>query len=144
MTAVEESDCGRHIMKIGAFNPKNAFRAETPSRESTESLILFEGLAVPLLNPLYSFARWLTRNREEAEDLVQETYLKAWQGFSAFQLGTNFRAWIHRILPNTFLSSRTGSKTSMTMSLDSCADGIELSTRPRHLLGRCERRPRRL
>jgi RNA polymerase sigma-70 factor (ECF subfamily) len=76
----------------------------------------FEALAMPLLAPLYNFAHWLTGNRDEAEDLVQETYVKALKGFSSFSLGTNFRAWIYRILRNTFLTSRTGLKA--TVSLD--------------------------
>jgi RNA polymerase sigma-70 factor, ECF subfamily len=78
----------------------------------------FEGLAMPLLARLYNFARWLTQDRAEAEDLVQETYLKALKGFASFQPGTNFRAWMYRILRNTFLTSRTGLKTSMTVLLD--------------------------
>src|SRR6202045_571480 len=79
----------------------------------------FEELAMPLFGQLYNFAHWLTRNREEAEDLVQETYVKALKGFSSFQLGTNFRAWMYRILRNTFLTSRTGLSATMTLSLDS-------------------------
>jgi hypothetical protein len=47
----------------------------------------FEELAVPLFDQLYNFAHWLTRDRSEAEDLVQETYIKALRGFSSFQLG---------------------------------------------------------
>jgi RNA polymerase sigma-70 factor, ECF subfamily len=78
----------------------------------------FEELAMPLFDPLYNFAHWLTRDREEAEDLVQETYVKAWKGFSSFRLGTNFRAWMYRILRNTFLTSRTGLKATMTVPLD--------------------------
>jgi RNA polymerase sigma-70 factor (ECF subfamily) len=86
----------------------------------------FEELAMPLFDQLYNFAHWLTRNREEAEDLVQETYAKALKGFSSFRLGTNFRAWMFRILRNTFLTSRTGLKATMTLSLDSEEDGPEL------------------
>ena len=71
----------------------------------------FEDLAVPLFDQLYNFARWLTQDMAEAEDLVQETYTKALRGFSSFQAGTNFRAWMYRILRNSFLSSRTGLKT---------------------------------
>jgi RNA polymerase sigma-70 factor, ECF subfamily len=77
----------------------------------------FEELAIPLFDQLYNFAHWLTQNRDEAEDLVQETYVKAWKGFSSFQLGTNFRAWIYRILRNTFLTSRQGLKVTMTVPL---------------------------
>jgi RNA polymerase sigma-70 factor (ECF subfamily) len=86
---------------------------ESPSR------ISFEELALPLFDSLYNFARWLTHDREEAEDLVQETYSKALKGFSSFEQGTNFRAWMYRILRNTFLTSRTGLKSSATISLDS-------------------------
>src|SRR5438445_7979953 len=76
----------------------------------------FEALALPLLAPLYNFAHWLAGNRDEAEDLVQETYVKALKGFSSYAPGTNFRAWMYRILRNTFLTSRTGLKA--TVSLD--------------------------
>ena len=73
---------------------------------------------MPLFDQLYNFAQWLTQNRSEAEDLVQETYVKALKGFSSFQPGTNFRAWIYRILRNTFLTSRTGLRFSATVPLD--------------------------
>jgi len=79
----------------------------------------FEELALPLFDPLYNFACWLTHNREEAEDLVQETFVKALKGFSSFQQGTNFRAWIFRILRNTFLTSRTSREATVTFQLDS-------------------------
>jgi RNA polymerase sigma-70 factor, ECF subfamily len=75
----------------------------------------FEALAMPLFAPLYNFAHWLTQNREEAEDLVQETYAKALKGFASFAPGSNFRAWIYRILRNTFLTSRTGMQATATM-----------------------------
>ena len=68
----------------------------------------FEKLAVPLLDRLYNFACWLSGNPDEARDLVQETYLKSLRGFASFTEGTNFRAWMFRILRNTFLTSRTG------------------------------------
>jgi RNA polymerase sigma-70 factor (ECF subfamily) len=68
----------------------------------------FEDLALPLFDQLYNFAHWLTHDATEAEDLVQEAYTKALRGFSGFQVGTNFRAWMFRILRNTFLTSRSG------------------------------------
>jgi RNA polymerase sigma factor (sigma-70 family) len=58
---------------------------------------------------------------------VQETYAKRLKGFSSFQLGTNFRAWMYRILRNTFLTSRTGLRTAATVPLDSEEDGPELA-----------------
>lgn len=92
--------------------------------------VAFDELALPLFDRLYNFAHWLTHNREEAEDLVQETYVKALKGFSSFKPGTNFRAWIYRILHNTFLTSRTGLKFTMTESLDDREDGPELAVEP--------------
>ena len=74
---------------------------------------------MPFFEPLYNFACWLTHDRQEAEDLVQETYAKALKGFSSFQPGTNFRAWIYKILRNTFLTSRSGLKAAATVPLDS-------------------------
>ena len=73
---------------------------------------------MPLFDSLYNFAHWLTQSREEAEDLVQETYAKALRGFGSFQPGTNFRAWIFRILRNTFLTSRTGLAATRTVPLE--------------------------
>lgn len=89
----------------------------------------FEELAMPLFDQLYNFAHWLAQDRTEAEDLVQETYVKALKGFSSFQAGTNFRAWMYRILRNTFLTSRTGLKATATVELDS-DDSPELSAGP--------------
>lgn len=78
----------------------------------------FEDLALPLFPSLYNLAVWLTRNSTDAEDLVQETYLKALRGFAAFEPGSNFKAWIFRILRNTFLTSRTGLAAQRTVALE--------------------------
>jgi len=96
---------------------------------------------MPLFDSLYNFAGWLTGNREEAEDLVQETYLKALKGFSSFQQGTNFRAWIFRILRNAFLTSRTGLKAMRTVPLgnddeETAGVSAEMDTPESILLGR--------
>jgi RNA polymerase sigma-70 factor, ECF subfamily len=68
----------------------------------------FEKLALPLLDSLYNFARWISGDPDEAHDLVQETFAKALKATNSFREGTNFRAWMFRILRNTFLTSRTG------------------------------------
>jgi RNA polymerase sigma-70 factor (ECF subfamily) len=88
----------------------------------------FEDLALPLLERLFNFACWLTQNRDEAEDLVQESLSKALKGFASFQPGTNFRAWIYRILRNTFLTSRTGLKASATEPLEEGGEAELLAT----------------
>jgi RNA polymerase sigma factor (sigma-70 family) len=78
----------------------------------------FEQLALPLFASLYNHAFWLARNQAEAEDLVQETFSKALHAFDSFQPGTNFKAWIFRILRNTFLTTRTGIAASRTVFLE--------------------------
>jgi RNA polymerase sigma-70 factor (ECF subfamily) len=78
----------------------------------------FEELAMPLFARLYNFACWLTQDRAAAEDLVQETFMKALKGFSSFRQGTNFRAWIYRILRNTFLTSKGGLMASVSLDAD--------------------------
>ena len=79
---------------------------------------------MPLFARLYNFAHWLTQDRAAAEDLVQETYMKALRGFSSFRQGTNFRAWMYKILRNTFLTSQAGLKASASLSLDSDEDKV--------------------
>lgn len=79
---------------------------------------LFEAAALPLFEQLYNLAHWLTRDTHDAEDLVQETYAKALKGIRSFQEGTNFRAWMFRILRNTFLTSRAGLELQSTIFLD--------------------------
>src|SRR5438309_7759959 len=83
---------------------------------------------MPLLAPLYNFAHWLAGNRDEAEDLVQETYAKALKGFGSFTPGTNFRAWMYRILRNTFLTSRTGLRAVPPISIDEDPQLLEQMT----------------
>jgi RNA polymerase sigma-70 factor, ECF subfamily len=72
--------------------------------------VFFEQLAMPLFDQLYNHGYWLTGDRADAEDLVQETYAKALKGFASFAEGTNLRAWMFRILRNAFLNSRSGLK----------------------------------
>jgi RNA polymerase sigma-70 factor, ECF subfamily len=99
----------------------------TSSSHEDQPSVGFEELAMPLFDSLYNFARWIARDSDDAEDLVQETYLKALRSFGSFQPGTNFRAWIFQILRNTFLSSRTNYERRMTEELDSDEDGPELA-----------------
>ena len=65
----------------------------------------FEKDALPLLPSLFAAAMRLTRDRTDAEDLVQETFLRAYRGFSGFTEGTNLKAWMYRILTNTFINT---------------------------------------
>jgi RNA polymerase sigma-70 factor, ECF subfamily len=64
----------------------------------------FADQALEFMPALYSAALRMTRNPSDAEDLVQETYLKAYRGFGGFEQGTNLRAWLYRILTNTYIN----------------------------------------
>ena len=66
--------------------------------------------ATPLMDGLYGAALRMTRNPSDAEDLVQETYLKAYLAFHSFQEGTNLKAWLYRILTNTYINSYRAKK----------------------------------
>jgi RNA polymerase sigma-70 factor (ECF subfamily) len=76
-------------------------RPETPEQRNAR----FERDALPFLDQLYSAALRMTRNPSDAEDLVQETFAKAYASFHQFQEGTNLKAWLYRILTNTFINS---------------------------------------
>jgi RNA polymerase sigma-70 factor (ECF subfamily) len=65
----------------------------------------FEQDVIPFLGQLYPAALRMTRNPSDAEDLLQETFAKAYAAFHQFRPGTNLRAWLHRILSNTFINS---------------------------------------
>jgi RNA polymerase sigma-70 factor (ECF subfamily) len=67
--------------------------------------VRFERDVLPLLPSLYGAALRLTRNPADADDLVQDTYLRAFRGFSGFQEGTNLKAWLYRILTNSFINT---------------------------------------
>ena len=73
---------------------------ETPEQRTAR----FERDAMPFLDQLYAAALRMTRNPADAEDLVQETYLKAYGAFGSFREGTNLRAWLYRILTNTYIN----------------------------------------
>jgi RNA polymerase sigma-70 factor (ECF subfamily) len=70
----------------------------------------FADLALEHMQSLYSAALRMTRNPADAEDLVQETFLKAYRAFDSFQEGTNLKAWLYKILTNTFINSYRAAK----------------------------------
>ena len=77
--------------------------AQSPEHRSSRTG--FEQQVLPYLDQLHSAALSMTRNSSDAEDLVQETITKAYSAFDQFTPGTNLRAWLHRILANTFINS---------------------------------------
>ncbi|HET9860404.1 MAG TPA: sigma-70 family RNA polymerase sigma factor [Nocardioidaceae bacterium] len=82
-------------------DPEAAEAPETDEQRSAR----FERDAMPYLDQLYSAAMRMTRNPQDAEDLVQETFAKAFAAFHQFKQGTNLKAWLYRILTNTFINS---------------------------------------
>ncbi len=84
----------------------------------------FETAAIPFLDSLYSMAYRLTRNPEEAQDLVQETYLKAYKYYDKFEKGTNLKAWLFRILKNSFINNY---RKKQSQPLQSAFEDIEES-----------------
>jgi RNA polymerase sigma-70 factor, ECF subfamily len=82
------------------------FRRHKDTAAASARSAAFETEALSHLNALYSTALRLTANRADAEDLVQETFLKAFRSFDQFQPGTNLKAWLFTILHNTFLNTR--------------------------------------
>ena len=93
-------------------------RAEDPELRAR-----FEREVLPLLPSLYPAALRMTRNPADAEDLVQETYLRAYRGFSGFREGTNLKAWMYRILTNTFINSyRKRQREPVTVQDDDIED----------------------
>ena len=97
--------------------------AAAPAHDDPALRERFERDVLPLLPHLYSAALRLTRNPADAEDLVQETYLRAYRGFSGFEEGTNLRAWMYRILTNTFINSyRKKQRQPVTVQDDEIED----------------------
>ena len=83
--------------------PEPAPASSTPDDAALQARFMDE--AMPLMNQLFGAALGMTRNRADAEDLVQETYLKAYQKFHQYKPGTNIKAWLYRILTNTYITS---------------------------------------
>ena len=79
--------------------------SDAQPREDPDLRRAFEEEALPLLPGLYRGALRLTRNPADAEDLVQEAYLRAYRGFHQFEPGTNLKAWLYRILTNSFINT---------------------------------------
>ncbi len=86
----------------------------------------FEAEVLPFMDSLYSTAYRMSRNRQDAEDLLQETYLRAYKYYDKFQEGTNFKAWLFKILKNTFINRyRKRQRQPLKNSFDEIEDSFE-------------------
>jgi RNA polymerase sigma-70 factor (ECF subfamily) len=79
--------------------------SSVPASAEQDLLERFDRDVLPLLPSLYGAALRMTRNPADAEDLLQETTLRAYRGFASFQEGTNLKAWLYRILTNSFINT---------------------------------------
>ena len=87
-------------LQLGLMTTEEDQQAELAAKRG-----LFEEQALPFMDQLYAAAMRMTRNPADAADLVQETFVKAFQAFGQFQQGTNLKAWLYRIQTNTFINS---------------------------------------
>jgi RNA polymerase sigma-70 factor (ECF subfamily) len=98
-------------------------RTAPEHHEETELRARYEREALPILETMYGAALRMTRNASDAEDLLQETALKAYQGFAQFQPGTNLKAWLYRILTNAYISGyRKSRRQPVAVSADGGGD----------------------
>ena len=99
---------GTVLIKMAYLNGATGSEVPEPGpHEETDAQLTarFERDAIPLLDQLYGGALRMTRNPADAEDLLQETMVKAYAGFRSFRAGTNLKAWLYRILTNTYINS---------------------------------------
>lgn len=102
-TVMSESTDGTSVPEVDLGEPGDTRAPEDESAE--QRLVRFEGDALQYLDQLYSAALRMTRNPADAEDLVQETFTKAFASFHQYRPGTNLKAWLYRILTNTYINS---------------------------------------
>ncbi len=88
----------------GSPVPRTEATADGRQESAEERAARFERDAMPMIDQLYSAALRMTRNPADAQDLVQEAYLKAYAAFASFSDGTNLKAWLYRILTNTYIN----------------------------------------
>ncbi len=101
-TAISE---GAPVPKANQYSPiEGTDESDNAAETATQLVERFERDAMPMIDQLYGAALRMTRNPTDAEDLVQETYLKAYSAFSSFKKGTNLKAWLYRIMTNTYIN----------------------------------------
>src|SRR5690242_18695023 len=109
------------LRELGPSIPVNG--GGEPVTAAVVSKERFEKEALPYLQEIYASAMRLTRNKEGAEDLASEVYTRAWKSFAQFQPGTNLRAWLYKILTNTYINHyRQKQRAPLMLELDRPAD----------------------
>lgn len=103
MMATPDVDVLRDL-ELALMDNDDTIGDSVPADSAADRKLLFEEQALPFMDQLYAAAMRMTRNPADAADLVQETYVKAFQAFGQFQQGTNLKAWLYRIQTNTFIN----------------------------------------
>jgi RNA polymerase sigma-70 factor, ECF subfamily len=111
MSQVSAGGKVRRPAKDGRRQGGSVYTGERPSKDPKRRKEQFEAVALPLANLLYATALRMVGNAAKAEDLVQETYVRAWQNFDRFTLGTNFKAWMFQILTFLYKNERRSAKS---------------------------------
>lgn len=115
------------VQNFRKFGNTTTAREAAPMNEIQSKQADFEREALPHLNALYSFALRLCRNRDDANDLVQETFLKGFRFFDKFESGTNCKAWLFRILKNTYINQyRKDKREPDTVDYDAIEEFYDL------------------
>jgi RNA polymerase sigma-70 factor (ECF subfamily) len=127
----------RHVLPVGwqtmsDDQPTATAPTEPPPETADERALRFERDALPFLDQLYSAAMRMTRNPQDAEDLVQETFAKAYASFHQFKPGTNLKAWLYRILTNTFINSYRKKQREPLPSLSEDVEDWQLARAESH------------
>lgn len=125
MSQASAKDSVRRRAKAKAAGPVPPVKheGERPSHDMAVRKEQFEAVAMPLTNILYATALRMVGNSAKAEDLVQETFVRAWQNFDRFTLGTNFKAWVFQILTFLYKNERRSAK-SREATVDYSANDI--------------------
>jgi len=112
-----------------------ATEVDVASETEDERSARFERDALPYLDQLYGAAMRMTRNPADAEDLVQETFAKAYSSFHQFRPGTNLKAWLYRILTNTFINSYRKKQRQPQQSMAEDVEDWQLARAESHTSG---------
>jgi RNA polymerase sigma-70 factor (ECF subfamily) len=105
---------------------------DVATETEAERSLRFERDALPYLDQLYSAAMRMTRNPADAEDLVQETFAKAYAAFHQFRPGTNLKAWLYRILTNTFINTYRKKQRQPQQSMSEDVEDWQLARAESH------------
>jgi RNA polymerase sigma-70 factor, ECF subfamily len=129
MTESLKNEIDPHELDPSEIDPSEI---DVATESAADRTARFERDALPFLDQLYSAALRMTRNPADAEDLVQETFAKAYSAFHQFKPGTNLKAWLYRILTNTFINSYRKKQREPQQSMSEDVEDWQLARAESH------------